>query len=161
MWLAKTTVRALFYHIGIDSHTTPIFHTFFIRKRGGDYNASSETIKKHENWSQVSQAKLAVTLNFSWNFLTQGSGFQIRNINKHFFSISYTASLLLFKEKLAPGEAVYWVVDWEWNKSLLIRSAKPERQTSVRQPSRRLGAQNGRYLFYSQSTTKDKVLRAR
>ena len=24
-----------------DSHTTPIFHTFFIRIRGGDYNASS------------------------------------------------------------------------------------------------------------------------
>ena len=40
--LAGTTVRAKFHQIGIDSHTTPILPTFFIRIRGGDYNASSD-----------------------------------------------------------------------------------------------------------------------
>ena len=36
--LTGTTVRGYFLKIEIDSHATPIFHTFFIRVREGDYN---------------------------------------------------------------------------------------------------------------------------
>ena len=54
-------------HLGIDSHTTPIFHTFFIRIRRGDYNASSFEGANTEDMSKFNDAGNASKELSVWN----------------------------------------------------------------------------------------------